>query len=60
MPLDKKELESIKADFGVGSRRLYEIYNEDTSAEDASLICEAANKADAAYEALTRILEARE
>ena len=57
MPLDKKELDSIKADFGVGSRRLRELYNENLGFEADFELCNAFDKADTAYEAMNRLLE---
>lgn len=60
MTLNKSELEAIKADFGVGSRRLSQIYNENPSVECGSDLFDAADKADAAYEALKRVLESFE
>lgn len=57
MPLDKKELEAIKADFGVGSRRLREIYNDNLGFEADYELCDAFDKADTAYEAMKRLLE---
>lgn len=60
MIFDKKELESIKADFGVGSRRLSELYNNNLGSGIGSDLYDAADKADAAYEALKRVIEALE
>lgn len=60
MPLDKKELETISADFGVGSRRLSSLYNANLSSDQSSVLYDAADKADAAYEAMKRLLEALE
>lgn len=56
--MDKQELELIKADLGVNSRRLMQLYNENIGSELSRDLCEAANKADAAYEAMKRVVEA--
>lgn len=55
--MDRQEIEAIKADLGVGSRRLNSLYNHNTGEAYSSDLCEAAQKADAAYEALKRVLE---
>ena len=59
-PETKKKLESISADFGVGSRLLSQIYNANTGADYGPDLFDAADKADAAYEALKRVLESIE
>lgn len=49
------EIEAIKADFGVNSRRLLALYNDNIGCPLSSELEDAAQKADAAYEALKRL-----
>lgn len=55
--MSKSELEVIKANLGCDSRRLMQLYNENIGTEYSRDLCEAANKADAAYEAMKSVLE---
>lgn len=50
--MDKTELEAIKADLGVNSRRLNQLYNDNRGHPAADHLYEATQKADAAYEAM--------
>jgi hypothetical protein len=58
--MDKKELELIKANLGCDSRRLNQLYNDNTGAACSSDLYEAAQKADAAYEAMKRVMDTLE
>lgn len=60
MPLNKAELELIKADLGVNSRRLMQLYNDNLDTEQSSDLCEAAQKSDSAYEAMKSVLQSLE
>lgn len=55
--MDKQEIATLKAGFGCDSRRLNQIYNETLGHPASADLCEAAQRADEAYEALKRVLE---
>jgi hypothetical protein len=56
----KAEIEQMKAELGCGSRRLFQLYDQSLGREYSSELSAAAQAADAAYEALKRVLNIME